>query len=490
VYQHHKNGNRDGVYIDAAFSKTAVTTMQKITTLGMVSQAVYAQPLYVVNGPFGKPAFIVVTETNDVYALDASTDAYAIDAGARVPLWHIAGSMIGNPAVPGANTGCGGINPLGITGTPFISNGVIYFDAMTASGTSAKHLVYAVYVKNGSTVMGWPVDLDATLPQFQSRNQNQRGALQLLGGTLYIPYGGHDGDCTPYYGWVVGIPIGNPQHPTGWHTMASQGGIWGPGALPTDGMSVFPVTGNTVKHLTTWGGGEAVVKIQLVNNTVSFSGNATDYFTPTNWQALDNGDTDLGGASDVVVDIPGASKPNLVVAGGKDGNLYVLDRTNLGGVGGQLLVQQVANNEIKGALGSYKTAMGTYVVFHVEGGSGVACPAGQVGNIVSVLLSPVANPDAGASPFTAKVAWCSKHSFLASPMITTTDGMSNAIVWAAGGAPGTVNKLYGYDGDTGAEIVDGTNTALTSPVAQWAVPIVANGHIVIGINGALDIFAP
>ena len=90
---------------------------------------------------------------------------------------------------------------------------------------------------------GWPVDVNARVTGFDSGIQNQRGALQFLNGVLYVPYGGYDGDGGTYYGSVVGFPVASPQTPTWWHTTASKGGIWGPGALPTDGTSIFPVTG-------------------------------------------------------------------------------------------------------------------------------------------------------------------------------------------------------------------------------------------------------
>jgi hypothetical protein len=276
-----------------------------------------------------------------------------------------------------------------------------------------------------------------------------------------------------YHGWVIGFPVANPQHPTGWQTAAPKGGIWGPGSLPTDGTSVFPVTGNTAYTGTTWGGGEAVIRLTA---GPKFSNATADYYAPTNWQAMDNGDADLGGANEVLFDMPGASKPHLVAAGGKDGNLYLMNRDNLGGIGGQLLVQQVATSQVKGSPAVYATAMGTYVVFHIEGGSGMGCSQG--GNLVAVKIT------AAGTGFTAKVAWCSVENGLGSPMVTTTDGTSNAIVWAAD------NHLWGYDGDTGAKILDGTKTAMGSSIQGWNVPIAASGHIAVGVNGALYLFSP
>jgi hypothetical protein len=69
-------------------------------------------------------------------------------------------------------------------------------------------------------------------------------------------------------------------------------------------------------------------------------------------------------------------------------------------------------------------------------------------------------------------------------MVTTTDGHSAAIVWAANSA------LWGYDGDTGVQAVGGTMTTLTSPIQYFNTPIAAKGRIVVGVDGALDVFAP
>ena len=80
--------------------------------------------------------------------------------------------------------------------------------------------------------------------------------------------------------------------------------------------------------------------------------------------------------------------------------------------------------------------------------------------------------------------WCSTQSGLGSPMVTTTDGTANPIVWNAS------NKLYGWNGDTGALIVDGTKTAMSSGVQGWNTPIDAKGRMAVAVNGQLYVFTP
>jgi hypothetical protein len=469
VYQHHKNPNRDGLYIDAAFTQAAVPNTKVLPGfMGMVSTTMYAQPLYVVDGPNGVPAFFVATEDNHVTTYNATTGAV---------IWDVGTTVIGTYASKNPPGGTIESTHIGITGTPFIdiASRTIFFDAMVSpdNNVTYHHTVFALSIDTGAVHPGWPVDVSATIAGFNSGIQNQRGALQFLNGVLYVPYGGYDGDGGTYYGSVVGFPVSKPQSPTWWHTMAAKGGIWGPGALPSDGTYIYPVTGNTSGTNGTWGGGEAVIRLAA---GPTFSGNTADYFTPTNWLTLDNTDTDLGGASELLVDMPGAQHPHLVVAGGKDGNLYILNRDNLGGVGGQLLITKVSNSQVKGAPASYTTAQGTYVALHIEGGTGINCPANQKGNMVVVKITQ--------NPLAATTAWCSAQNGLSSPIVTTTDGMANPIVWNAS------NALYGWNGDTGALLVNGTNTTMSSAVRGWNTPIVANGKIAVGVDGQLYVFTP
>jgi hypothetical protein len=480
VYQHHRNGTRDGVYIDTVFTQTAATTTHVLTGfMGTVTTTVYAQPLYVDNGVNGAETFVVATEDNHVTTYDASTGAVLWDAGPTAG----GPTTIGPYATKNPPGGSVGPAHIGITGTPYIDIGsrTIFFDAMTTPDNNATyhHMVYALDLDTGKALTNWPVDVNTAANGFDSGVQNQRGALQFLNGVLYVPYGGYDGDGGNYYGSVVGFPVASPQKPTWWHTTAVHGGIWGPGALPTDGTYIYPITGNTSGTNGTWGGGEAVIRLAA---GPTFSGNTADYYAPTNWYTeLDAFDVDLGGASEVLLDMPGAKYPHLVVAGGKDGNLYVLNRDNLGGIGGELLKMLVANAinvNIKGAPAAYTTALGTYVAFHIEGGTGGGCPKGQGGNMVVMKLAQ------SATAVTATTAWCSTQGDLGSPMVTTTDGTSNAIVWNAD------DKLYGWNGDTGVVIVDGTKTAMSSGVQGWNTPINAKGRMAVGVNGQLYVFTP
>src|SRR5690349_14214456 len=121
VTQYHNHENRDGVYIDPAFTKTAAAGLKRDTNFqGNVSGNIYAQPLYVEDGPGGQAMVITVTESNNVYALDSAIGAV---------IWQ---RHVGQP-VPRANLPCGNIDPMGITGTPVVDlpSRTLFFDAMT-----------------------------------------------------------------------------------------------------------------------------------------------------------------------------------------------------------------------------------------------------------------------------------------------------------------------------------------------------------------------
>src|SRR5437868_5017861 len=169
VTQEHNNPSRDGVYIDASFTLSAAANLTRDLGFdGMISGNVYAQPLYIEGGPNG-PMIIAVTESNNVYALNATTGAV---------IWPR--TDIGTPA-PSGSPCPGNIIPVGITGTPVVDLGSrsLFFDAMI-SGNPNKHFIYSLNVDTGATNPNWPVDVNLAVPGFTSATQEERGALALV----------------------------------------------------------------------------------------------------------------------------------------------------------------------------------------------------------------------------------------------------------------------------------------------------------------------
>src|SRR4051794_21877232 len=154
VTQHHNHDSRDGLYVDAAFSTANCSNLKRDTGFnGTIVGNVYAQPLYIEGGPNGRAMVIAVTESNNVYALDAANGSiiWQRNVGAAVPL---------------GNLPCGNINPLGITGTPIVdlASRSLFFDAMTTpnGGATKQHLIFSLDVDTGATKPNWPVNVNAT----------------------------------------------------------------------------------------------------------------------------------------------------------------------------------------------------------------------------------------------------------------------------------------------------------------------------------------
>jgi hypothetical protein len=452
VTQEHNNPSRDGHYIDAAFTReNAANLTRDLNFDGTISGHVYAQPLYIEGGPSG-PMVIAVTESNNVYALHADTGTV---------IWSR--TDIGTPAPTGACPG--NISPVGITGTPVVDLATrsLFFDAVI-NGNPVKHFIFSLNVDNGDTNAGWPVDVNAA--QFGGRIfdsfwQEERGALALVNGIVYVSYSGYVGDCGPYHGWVVGANINDPSDVMAWATDATGGGIWGHGGVASDGTKMFVVTGNTFTNSgDPWRGGEAIVRFQ---DGPIFD----DFWAPLNWHTLDQTDTDLGGCSATIIDVPGANPSQLVLALGKDTNAYLLDRNNLGGVRAALATMDVSSSTLRGTSSAvYRTGEGTHFAFHNESGE-----------VRSYIIN-------ATSPPTMALAWNVPDVGRSSPWVTTTDGTNNAIVLVAGIEDD--GRLHGYNGAV-IYAGGGVNEQMIG-LRQWNTGMVARGRIYFGADNKIYAF--
>jgi len=462
VTQYHNHESRDGLYIDPAFTRTAAAGLKRNTNfLGTVSGNIYAQPLYIEDGPGGKAMVITVTESNNVYALDA---------GNGTVIWQ---RHVGQP-VPLANLPCGNINPVGITGTPVVDlpSRTLFLDAMTTpdGGTTKKHLIFALNVDTGATNSGWPVDLNATVRfgtnAFNSAPQGQRSALAVSGGYVYSTYAGHAGDCGTYFGWLVGIPVNYPSTVFAWAPSVRGGGSWSVGGISSDGLALFMATGNTF-GASSWGGGESIIRF---SPGAVFSGQTKDFWTPTNWVSLDTGDKDLGGSGALIVDVPGATPSQLILALGKDDNAYLLNRTNLGGISKPLSQRTVSSSSIIQAAATYQTALGVYVVF-----------CANTTQLAAYRITPT-------SPPTLASAWTVSQGGRGSPFVTSTDGSNNIVVWGIGAE--SDQRLHGFDGDTGAVVFNGGGAnELMTATHHFQTAIAAGGRIYVATDRRIYAFS-
>jgi len=468
VLERNNHPSRDGSFIQPGLTKAKAALMTAdaafVPNLNASSVAngnnVWASPLYLQNGPGGKGVLFAVTTGNDVYALDETTGA---------TIWtHNIGS---SPTANGVS--CGSIHPLGIISTPVIDAAArtIYVAGAIGTTSISDHQVHALSVDDGSERTGWPASVSKVKSgalAFMPPPQNQRSALSLVGGTVYVAYGGHVGDCGPYHGWVVGIDAKDPTMMGGWATGGQGEGIWAAGGMASDGTGVFALTGNNTTGATTHLDSEEAVRVTGL-------GTLADSFYASSWQTMDSGDADLGASNPVYVELPGATPAKMLVVISKDGHLYLLDAGHLGGMGGQKVDFMVASGgamTIHTAPAAYKTSQGLHVVFGTDSGALCPTPGGSGQAIVSVLIPP------GAPPV-PKVAWCAPLSgSTTGPISTSTDGTNETVVWYMNSG-----KLEGVDGDTGAAIFTSAETC--AGVRQWTSPIAVNGRVVTTGDGHL-----
>jgi outer membrane protein assembly factor BamB len=462
VTEHHNHDSRDGLYIDPAFTPAGAAALTRdLAFSGKITGNVYAQPLYIEGGPGGKAMVIAVTESNNVYALDATNGTI---------LWQV---NVG-PSVPLSGLPCGNLSPYGITGTPIVDlpSRALFFDAMvvnTQTGTP-EHLIFYLDVDSGSINPGWPVNVGASATfgstVFTPSTQGQRGALAIVGTNVYVPYGGLEGDCGTYYGWIVGVPLNNPAIVMAWATSAQGGGVWSVNGVSSDGTSPFMATGNTF-NTSSWGGGEAILHFQP---NLTLASGTSNYWAPANWLALDNSDTDIGSSGALLVDVPGATPSKLVAVFGKDGNVYLLNRTNLGGISAPVAQASVASGVIIQAAATYRTSKGTYIVYAYGG------------NLCALRIG-ASNP-----PTITSVWYQSEGSGRGSPFVTSTDGTNNVIVWGIGSEGD--QRLHAFDGDTGTNIFTGGGAnELMGGTRRFNTAIVARGRIYVANDNKVYAFS-
>ena len=152
--------------------------------------------------------------------------------------------------------------------------------------------------------------------------------------------------------------------------------------------------------------------------------------------------------------------------------MYLLDRARLGNIGGQVAVVTLAKDEIINAAAAYTTGGGTYVAFK---GTGASCPSGQRGDLTAVRIG-------ASSPPRLTTAWCASQNGLGSPIVTTTDGHAEAIVWSVG-AEGD-GRLHAFHGETGAEI----GSVAVGAVRRYQTPVAAGGRLYVPADGSVRAF--
>jgi hypothetical protein len=320
-----------------------------------VDDHVYAQPLVVGNVAIANPSRNVVyvaTVNNTLYAYDG-------DDGRRYWQRNFTAPGMRPPRATDMTGACGGnynnfAGNIGIVGTPVIdaARQVVYFVARSTSGSGTfVQDLHAVSIVSGSDVAGSPVRVTATAPGngdgsvnnvivFDAQTQDQRQALTLVNGTVYVTYSSHC-DWGPYHGWILGYDAATLQQRAVYSDTpnGSAGGLWESGmGMAADAQgSLFVVTGNgTVgdggdpTNLTNRG--HSALKLTPSGSTLQVS----SYFTPADYQAANDADLDYGTMGSLLI-----PNSNYFFTGSKDGTLYLLNKDDMGGVSSTNQVQQV-----------------------------------------------------------------------------------------------------------------------------------------------------
>jgi outer membrane protein assembly factor BamB len=271
-----------------------------------LDESVYASPIVV--HPSGSASsfgvVIVTTENNSVYGL-------SVDG---VQLWKV---NLGAPT-PRSALPCGNIDPLGLTGTPIYDAASDSVFVVASLGTTARHDLVALDPASG--VLRWrrSVDLAGTDP----RAMQQRGALSVLGGRVWVPFGGLFGDCGAYKGRVVGVPVRNGEPIEYTVPTTREAGIWAPPGPTVFGNRMFVAVGN----------GESLGEpYDFSDSVLELDGTKlVDSFSPDTWAADNRADLDLGSQGPTVV------QRKWIFIAGKSETGYVLRIGRLGGIGGEV----------------------------------------------------------------------------------------------------------------------------------------------------------
>jgi outer membrane protein assembly factor BamB len=369
--------------------------------------AVFGQPLVVGD------TVLAATEHDTIYGLNANTGAV---------LWS---AHVGTP-VPRSDLACGDIDPLGITGTMAYdpATGLVFAVAETTGGA---HTLYGIDVRTGKVAVHASVEP----PKGDRIAHQQRSALTVLDGRVYIAYGGLYGDCGDYVGSVVSVTTAGTDPlsyavPTG-----REGGIWAPGGAVVANDTLFYSAGNGESTGGGYDGSDSVIALSPALRR-------TDVFAPTTWPQDNEQDLDLGSAGPV-------SLGQWVFVAGKRGTGYVMPANRLGGVGGQLKQGDVCRS-----YGGASVADGLILVPCTNGTRAVAIAADGM----------------------PSVRWSSSVPANGSPVA------GGGAVWTTDYDSGVLYALAPADGHVLAQIA-------TGPLPHFASPTLAGSRAYLGTTSGV-----
>jgi len=476
----------------------------------MVDGKVDAQPLYLAQVPISGAAHsvaFVATEHGSVYAIDA-------DAG--TPIWQV--SVLANGETPSDTHSCTQVTPeIGVTSTPVIDrtagpHGVLYVVGMSIDKSSNYHQrLHALDITTGAELFNGPAEIAATAPNsagttmFAPGQYEERAALLLANGQIYTTWTSHC-DFAPYSGWIIAYnqttlvqtavlnvgPNSGASVPNGTPFNMNGPAIWMSGDGPgTDAQgNIYLLTGNglfepilDVNGFPNMGDyGNSFLKLASTSSTLKVA----DYFAMSTEVAESGADLDLGSGGEML--LPDLTDSNgdikhLAVGAGKDSNIYVVDRDNMGKFNAS---QNQIWQEIDGVVPGNPPGAGSGGVRGSPAWFNGTIYYGDAGGTLKAFS--VTNAKLSTAP-TSQTAISFTYPG-ASPVVSAS-GTTNAIVWAHENTSPAV--LHAYDASSLAHELYNSNEATGSrdqfgPGNKFIAPTVAGGKVFVGTTNTLAIF--
>jgi hypothetical protein len=450
-----------------------------------------------VNGAAHNVVF-VATEHDSLFAFDA-------DANPCVLLWTVSlidtnhGANSGETTVPSGVPGylvgqnAGDITPeVGVTGTPVIDPASRTLYVVSKSVNSVHTVIYqrlhAIDVTTGNEKPGSPVVIAGSVlgtgdggstDIFSAKQENQRPGLAFVNGTVYIAWSSHE-DWHPWHGWMMAYSYnGSSFSQTAIFNVtpnALQAGIWMGGGAPAvdENNYLYVLTGNGPFDATSSTAPNNDYGDSLLKLTTSLT--VSEYFTPSDQLADDDNDNDFGsGGAAVLADLPAGSPiTHLVMGGGKDGNLYVLNRDLLGGLGDSVAVQKIDFGHDIYETGAYWNNY-YYLV-------------GVGGPMKAYLLN------ATVPTFNLASSSSSNYGFPGSAPSVSAAGTANGIVWAVNSSNYCTQQsdgcgpavLHAYNAtNVATELWNSSmvSTDAAGNAVKFTVSTIANGKVYLGTRG-------
>ena len=502
VTTYHYNNARDGLNAQETILTQSNVNSTQFGKIGFdaVDGKVDAEPLYLANLTInGQPRNVlyVATEHDSVYAFDADTG---------VQLWKT--SILGSAETTSDDHNCLQITPeIGITSTPVIDrklgrNGTLFTVGMSKDATGAYHQrLHALDITTGAEITGSPTEITATYPGMGDNTQNgnvvfdpaqyaERAGLLLLNGNIYTGWTSHC-DSGLYTGWVMAYSESTLQQtqllnltPNG-----HEGSIWMSGGgiaadsqgniYLLDANGTFDTTLDANGFPTKGDYGNAMVKLSTSGKLA-----VADYFEMYNTESESNEDLDLGSGGALL--LPDETDANgivhhLIVGAGKDKNIYLADRDNLGKFNPATNpmdsnIYQQLTGAMAGLVYSTPAYFNGVLYYAADGDHLKAFPLTNAKLATTPSsISAITFPHPGPTPS------------------ISANGTQNGIVWALESSLTSAGVLHAYDPANLAHELYNSNQAANARDTfgngnKFITPMVVNGKVYVGTQNGVAVF--